>query len=391
MFGRFSGGFTAPSLTALLQAPNATLQAVGSDGERRVAWARIVVTTLLLITPTYKLVRYPDNQVFVLGFMVTAIGFGAALLVRWMLRKGQYGAWVGFASSSLDVSLVSLALALFLFSGPPLGAINSKVTFEIYFLAIAATALRYDGRISAFAGTLAMAQYAGIVGFAMWRWDLAAPTSLSVDTGTFSLVDQVTRLILMGSATLLAMLMVDRAQTLVQAASTDPLTGVGNRAHFDRRAHAEHERARRYQRHLAIALIDVDHFKLFNDAHGHGVGDNVLVTVATLLGRNLRRSDVLARYGGEEFALVLPEATLEAARAKIDLSRRTIETTLLAMPDGKEPSRLTISAGVAVFPEDGDTIDLLVAVADERLLAAKRQGRNRVVAGPVTGEHRVPT
>ncbi len=391
MLGRLSGGFSAPSVAALLQAPNAALQSVGSDGERRVAWARIVVTALLLITPTYKLIRYPDNQVFVLGFFVTAIAFGAAVVVRWLLRKGQYGTWVGFASSGLDVSLVSLALTLFLFSGPPLGAINSKVTFEIYFLAIAATALRYDGRISAFAGVLAMAQYAGLVGFAMWRWDLAAPTSLDADTGTFSLVDQVTRLILMGSATLLAMLMVDRAQTLVQAASTDPLTGVGNRAHFDRRAHAEHERARRYQRHLAIALIDVDHFKLFNDAHGHGVGDNVLVTVATLLGRNLRRSDVLARYGGEEFALVLPEATLEAARAKIDLSRRTIEVTILDLPDGKEPSRLTISAGVAVFPEDGDTIDLLVAVADERLLSAKRQGRNQVVAGPLTGEHRVPS
>lgn len=373
-----------------MQAPNATLQAVGADGERRVAWARVVVTSLLLITPTYKLIRHPEDRVFILGFIVTAIGFGTALLVRWLLRKGQYDTWVGFASSGLDVSLISLALALFLFSGPPLGAINSKVTFEIYFLAIAATALRYDGRISAFAGALAMAQYAGLVGFAMWRWDLAAPASLSADSGTFSLVDQVTRLILIGSATLLAILMVDRAQTLVQAASSDPLTGVGNRAYFDRRAHAEHERARRYRRHLAIALVDVDHFKLFNDAHGHGIGDNVLVTVATLLGRNLRRSDVLARYGGEEFALVLPETTLEAARAKVDLGRRGIEATVLDIPDGKEPSRLTISAGVAVYPEDGHNIDALVAVADERLLAAKRQGRNQVVAGPVTGEHKAP-
>ena len=105
MFGRFSGGFSAPSVAALLEAPNSALQSVGSDGERRVAWARIVVTALLLITPAYKFVRYPDNQVFVLGFMVTAIAFGAALVVRWLLRKGQYGTWVGFASSGLDVSL----------------------------------------------------------------------------------------------------------------------------------------------------------------------------------------------------------------------------------------------------------------------------------------------
>jgi len=136
--------------------------------------------------------------------------------------------------------------------------------------------------------------------------------------------------------------------------------------------------------------VDVDHFKLFNDVHGHGVGDTVLITVATLLGRNLRNADMVARYGGEEFALMLAEASLESARMKIDQIRRTVAETQLDLPDGKEPSRLTFSAGVAVYPEDGDTLELLIATADKRLLSAKRQGRDRVVAGPVTGEHRVP-
>lgn len=357
--------------------------AAGADGERTVAWARLVVTALLLITPTWKILHQPDNPIYVLGFIVTAVAFGAAITVRWLLRKGRYGAWVGFASSTLDVSLVTTALILFTMIGGPLYGVNSKVTFEVYFLALAATSLRYDGRICAVAGGLAIAQYSGLVAYVVWLLPQPGVVIDVTEAGKFYLVDQITRLILLASATLLAMLLVHRAQDLQNAASTDALTGIANRAHFDRRAHAEHERSRRYKRHLSVALIDVDHFKQFNDAHGHGVGDTVLITVALLLGRHLRRSDVLARYGGEEFALVLPEATLEAAKAKVDLIRRTVESHPLGLPDGKEPSQLTISAGVAVYPEDGTTVVMLIAVADERLLLAKRSGRNRVIAGGV--------
>jgi len=357
-----------------------------------VAWARLVVTSLLLITPAWKVLREPDNPIYLLGFIVTAVAFAAAVTVRWLLRKGRYGTWIGFASSALDVSLVSLALVLFTFIGGPLFGVNSKVTFEVYFLALAATALRYDKRICAAAGGLAIAQYAALVLFVTWRYDLnvhfAGPGA--DETGRFVMVDQVTRLILMGSATLVAMLLVNRATYLQNAASTDPLTGKANRAHFLRRAHSEFERARRHRRPLAIAIVDVDHFKLFNDVHGHGVGDTVLITVATLLGRNLRNADMVARYGGEEFALLLAEATLESARMKIDMIRRNVEAAPLDLPDGKEPSRLTFSAGVAVYPDDGDTIELLIATADMRLLSAKRGGRNRVVAGPATGEHKIP-
>ena len=340
------------------------------------AIARLVITGLLIITPIFKYLREPTNRVYALGFTVTAIAFFAAVTVWMVLRRGRYATWVGFVSSGIDVSLVTMALVLFYAAAGPLAGINSKVTFEVYFLCLAATALRYDARICATAGGLAMAQYGAIWAFALWH----DPEGLvrSGENG-YVAADQITRLILLGSSTAIAMLLVSRAQALQHSAATDPLTGIGNRGHFDRRAHAEHERARRYKRHLAIALVDVDHFKQFNDVHGHGVGDTVLITVGSLLNRNLRRSDTLARYGGEEFALVLPEATLEAARAKVDLIRRTIEITTLDLPDDREPQRLTISAGIAVYPEDGNTIELLVAVADDRLLAAKRAGRNRVM------------
>ena len=355
------------------------------------AWARLLITSLLLITPTWKVLHdksepawilglhLTKDPVFLMGFLVTLAAFAAACGVMWLLRKGRYGPWVGFVSSGLDVSLVTLALGIFLWLGPPLLGVNSKVTFEIYFLTLAATALRYDGRICAFAGALAITQYASLVGFAMWRWDLYAPEAGGSTYSYFSLVDQITRLILLGSATMLAMLLVGRAQKLQKQATTDPLTGVGNRAQFDRRVHAELERAIRYKRPLSLALVDVDHFKKFNDVHGHLVGDSVLQTVALMLGRSLRRSDVVTRYGGEEFALVMPEAGSASAWTKLDSVRKHVAASALELPTPREPTRLTISAGVATYPEDGSTVERLIAVADDRLLNAKREGRDRVI------------
>ncbi len=352
--------------------------AAGAEGERTVAWARLLITSLVLITPTYKLLMHPGDPVYQMGFVVTLMAFGMALTVWRILRKGRYGPWVGFVSSGLDVSFVTLALVLFLLVGPPLLALNSKVTFEVYFLTLAATSLRYDGRICAAAGLLAMTQYGALVAFANWHWDLSAPESGASQYATFSLVDQVTRLILLGSATLLAMLLVRRSQELQEKASTDPLTGVGNRAQFDRRVYAEFNRAVRYKRPFSLALVDVDHFKKFNDVHGHLVGDDILVTVAMVLGRSLRHSDVLTRYGGKEFALVFPETGQEGAHFKVEKMRLAVEESVLDLPDPREPQKLTISGGVASYPQDGDTVELLLAAADERLLSAKREGRNQV-------------
>jgi len=352
--------------------------AAGAEGERTVAWARLLITSLVLITPTYKLFLHPGDPVFMMGFLVTLLAFGMALTVWWILRKGRYGPWIGFVSSGLDVSFVTLALGLFLWLGPPLLALNSKVTFEVYFLTLAATSLRYDARICMAAGALAITQYGALVAFANWHWDLNAPEAGATLYAGFSLVDQVTRLILLGSAALLALLLVRRSQDLQKKATTDPLTGVGNRAHFDRQVYAEIERAIRYKRPLSLALVDVDHFKKFNDVHGHLVGDDILVTVAMLLRRSLRRSDVITRYGGEEFAMVFPESGAEGALFKVEKMRLAIEESVLDLPDAREPSKLTISGGVASYPEDGDTVELLLAAADDRLLAAKREGRNRV-------------
>src|SRR5262245_35422075 len=114
---------------------------------------------LLLITPTWKIIHYPEIPIFVWGFGVTFAGALAALGIWWLLRRGLWRPWLGFISSALDVSLVTTALITFAVVGGPLVALNSKVTFEIYFLAIVATSLRYDKRICLSVGLLAVAEY----------------------------------------------------------------------------------------------------------------------------------------------------------------------------------------------------------------------------------------
>ena len=126
-------------------------------------------------------------------------------------------------------------------------------------------------------------------------------------------------------------------------------------------------------------MLDVDHFKLFNDKYGHAAGDAGLRAIASLLRHTVRRSDIVARYGGEEFVLVLPDTSAEAAVEKVEAIRSALEQTAIRLPREQGTGALTISAGVATFPADGVTSDELLDEADARLFKAKESGRNLVV------------
>ena len=169
-----------------------------------------------------------------------------------------------------------------------------------------------------------------------------------------------------------------RARLAAQAAS-DPLTGLANHRAFFERLHADVERARRHGRPLSLVVIDLDHFKLVNDAHGHQVGDSVLVEVAERLGALTRAEDTLARVGGEEFAWLLPESDARAAWAAAERARRAIA----AVPFPGAGS-LTMSAGVAELAAAGSVNELFRA-ADAALYWAKAQGRDTCV--PYAPEH----
>lgn len=159
---------------------------------------------------------------------------------------------------------------------------------------------------------------------------------------------------------------------------TDALTNVYNRRHFNDRYAAEFMRASRYQRPLSVLVIDIDHFKKFNDMHGHLVGDKVLKMTAAVLEENIRKADILARFGGEEFVVILPEIDKQHGLQVAEKLRRAIQQTHFPKEESQPFGHITASFGLASFPEDADDDHKLLALADQALYQAKANGRNRV-------------
>ena len=161
-----------------------------------------------------------------------------------------------------------------------------------------------------------------------------------------------------------------------QMAFVDGLTGVYNRRYFEQRILEELERATRYAGGLAVLMLDIDHFKRINDESGHLLGDEVLRQLSHILTQQMRKVDVVCRYGGEEFSILVPQTTGEHALGVAEKVRKVIEEW--SFPGVPRP--VTVSIGVADFPENGATRDELVKAADAALYAAKQAGRNRVLA-----------
>ena len=160
-----------------------------------------------------------------------------------------------------------------------------------------------------------------------------------------------------------------------QLAYLDGLTGIFNRRFFELRIQEEIERARRYNLSMAVVMADIDQFKKLNDEFGHLLGDEVLRQVSSLLHQQLRKMDVVCRYGGEEFAILLTQTNAQHAMGVAEKLRRLAE----AWQFPGVPRAVTISAGVAAFPEHGGSRDEIVRAADTALYAAKQAGRNRVM------------
>jgi diguanylate cyclase (GGDEF)-like protein len=165
----------------------------------------------------------------------------------------------------------------------------------------------------------------------------------------------------------------------------DEMTGLHNYRYFRERLQEEVERSRRYRHTLSLAILDIDYFKRFNDEFGHQVGDKALRLTAEVLGNYTRSMAIVARYGGEEFVIVEPEADKEQAKIAVERIRGEITKVEVLTDDGSPTRPLTISAGVAAFPDDGASPDDILRRADEALLYSKQNGRNRVTLAPAPG------
>jgi diguanylate cyclase (GGDEF)-like protein len=185
------------------------------------------------------------------------------------------------------------------------------------------------------------------------------------------------------------MQIVDQIRTIERLGHIDPLTDIPNRRNFNERLSIEWRKAIREKLPISFLMMDVDHFKIYNDTYGHPQGDLVLQTVAKIFASSARRpSDLAARLGGEEFGVLLPNTSLEGALSIAENIRLSVEIQHITISDGHTTASVTISIGVHCrFPKDGDTAEDFIAKADQYLYIAKSTGRNRVYFGESDTSH----
>ncbi|MCF5940967.1 sensor domain-containing diguanylate cyclase, partial [Xanthomonas perforans] len=171
-------------------------------------------------------------------------------------------------------------------------------------------------------------------------------------------------------------------ETLRQQSIRDPLTGLYNRRYLEETLSHELARCTRRELPLSVLMLDVDHFKRFNDLHGHSGGDRVLAAIGELLLAQTRGEDICCRYGGEELTIILPEVDLPTACMMAEKLRAGIEA-LQVMGDGVCLPKVTASFGAASFPAHASTVASLLQRADAALYRAKQGGRNQVVSADV--------
>ncbi len=176
----------------------------------------------------------------------------------------------------------------------------------------------------------------------------------------------------------LALMNLKLRETLRNQSIRDPLTGLFNRRYMEETLEREIRRAGRSQGSLGVVMLDLDHFKHFNDTYGHDTGDLLLREVGALLKTWLRGSDIACRYGGEEFTLILPEMPLDIIRQRVEALRLGINQLHVRHRD-QSLGAITVSAGIAMFPEHGAAGEALLHAADRALYRAKAEGRDQVV------------
>ncbi|MEW6738747.1 MAG: GGDEF domain-containing protein [Nitrospirota bacterium] len=166
----------------------------------------------------------------------------------------------------------------------------------------------------------------------------------------------------------------------LELSETDGLTGLKNRRAFLKLLESEIHRAQRYVKHFGLIMIDIDHFKHYNDTNGHPQGDILLKMLADMLNEHIRETDTVSRYGGEEFIMLLPETGKDEAISIAERIRCGIAKNKFPRAESQPSGKITVSIGAACYPEDGDSPEKIIRAADDALYVAKETGRNIVVA-----------
>lgn len=213
----------------------------------------------------------------------------------------------------------------------------------------------------------------------------SAPSGVDAETRERERVSRQQLAENLAERTALAIANIRLHETLLALSIHDPLTGLYNRRHMEDMIVREELHARRKNSSFGIVMIDIDHFKKFNDSYGHQAGDMMLREMGVFLQRHIRGADIACRYGGEEFVVILPGATVAMTLQRAEQLRHDFRNVHLEY-GGKALPQVTLSMGVATYPLHGHPWQNAFRAADEALYAAKQQGRNRVVAAPVGGK-----
>ncbi|HET7126589.1 MAG TPA: GGDEF domain-containing protein [Lysobacter sp.] len=363
---------------ALLARPDELMLELGAGGELLVARLRALLSATALLLPLANATTGASTN-------ETIVGLGAVVFINicaqvWLAlaNSPRTYPWLSYATSTYDVTATTGVLAL-LAAGDPASGVNSIIVWCFYLIAIAMTALRNDGRLTLYTGVLAIAEYA------LLAWIVIAthaqPLS-SLDYGTVSPGGQVERLVLIGMMTMLTSVIVYRMQRLVELSGNDGLTGLPNRSWLLQRMPRIFDQVRDGGGSLTLALLDLDHFKRVNDDIGHLAGNRALRQVAALMSDALGPGERLVRIGGQEFVALL-HCPIGSAWERVDRLRRALAEQVFVGERGTPGPRLSFTAGLATWPQDGNNLSLLLRSADRRLQLGKRDGRNRVVARDV--------
>jgi diguanylate cyclase (GGDEF)-like protein len=337
----------------------------------------------------------------VLGLLVLPafVGLGLApgdALGRWVLiataaaalfsaseieadRRARGAALLPVIAGLVYGSAVSAVYAAVLWSDLPSAWTRHHVVFLLYPLLFLASALRGDPRFSAALGVFATAGYCVVVaaapGLAADDVEKRAQLALAHDATNVGI-----QLVVLACATALGAASADRGRLLRRLAHCDPLTGLISGVSFQRCLERESRRSLAIGLPLSVAVIDLDRFRFLNEAHGHAFGDAILRWVADLLRESFRNTDIVARLDGERFAVAFLDSDHPALVRRLEALRSEVAEVEIRRSGLVEPVRLTLSAGLARFPREATSVEEALTLAVERLHAAKRAGRDRIVA-----------
>lgn len=372
-----TGDWWRELLRTLLSRPDEVMLDLGAGGELLVARVRALISALVLLLPLAAGLT-GDSATEVM------IGLGAAVFINlcaqiWLALAHQRRRhdWLSYATTTYDVTTTTVVLATLSISDP-VAPFNSVVVWCFYLLAIAMTALRNDGRLTLYAGGMAIAQYGGMIAI-LFALAERPDELISVEYGTAEIGTQIERCLLMLLMTLLTVTIVYRMQRLIESSGTDGLTGLPNRAWLVQRMPRILEAVREDGESLTLALLDLDDFKRVNAMAGHLVGDRAIRHLAGAMREILGPRERLARIGGQEFVLLL-RCPIGNAWERLDRLRQMMIERPFVPERSADPMPISFSGGLAAYPMDGSDVSSLLRSADRRLQVAKHEGRNRVVA-----------